>query len=44
MNSTLRAYSVHLFTATGAVLAMLAILEAAKADWDAMFFWLLIAF
>jgi phosphatidylcholine synthase len=44
LNSTLRAYSVHLFTATGAVLAMLAILEAAKADWDAMFFWLLIAF
>jgi phosphatidylcholine synthase len=44
LKSTLRAYSVHLFTATGAVLAMLAILEAAKADWDAMFFWLLMAF
>lgn len=44
LSSTLRAYSVHLFTATGAILAMLAILEAAKADWDAMFFWLMIAF
>ena len=39
----IKAYSIHLFTAIGSVLAMLAILEAAKADWDAMFFWLLIA-
>ena len=44
VSSTIRAYAVHLFTAVGSILAMLAILEAAKADWDAMFFWLLIAF
>jgi phosphatidylcholine synthase len=41
--STIRAYAVHLFTAIGSILAMLAILEAAKGDWDAMFFWLLMA-
>jgi phosphatidylcholine synthase len=43
VSSTLRAYAVHLFTAIGSILAMLAILEAAKADWDAMFFWLMMA-
>jgi phosphatidylcholine synthase len=37
---TLKAYSVHLFTATGAVFAMLALLE----DWATMFVWLVVAF
>ncbi|NYS24252.1 CDP-alcohol phosphatidyltransferase family protein [Rhodobacteraceae bacterium 2376] len=44
MNQTVRAYSVHLFTATGAVFAMLALLEAAKGDWAMMFLWLVVAF
>lgn len=39
-----RAYSVHLFTATGAVLAMLALLEAVDYDWSMMFLWLVLAF
>lgn len=41
---TLKAYSVHLFTATGAVFAMLALLEAAKGEWAMMFLWLVVAF
>ncbi|NBB98273.1 MAG: phosphatidylcholine synthase [Alphaproteobacteria bacterium] len=41
---TLKAYSVHLFTATGAVFAMLALLDAAKGDWAMMFLWLVVAF
>jgi len=41
---TLKAYSVHLFTASGAVFAMLALLEAAKGDWAMMFLWLVVAF
>ena len=44
MNQTVRAYSVHLFTATGAVFAMLALLEAAQGDWAMMFLWLVVAF
>lgn len=44
MSLTLKAYSVHLFTATGAVFAMLALLEAAKGDWAMMFLWLVVAF
>ena len=44
MNIKTRAYLVHLFTATGAVLAMLAMLEAVKGDWAMMFFWLVVAF
>ncbi|MEM6849509.1 MAG: CDP-alcohol phosphatidyltransferase family protein [Pseudomonadota bacterium] len=40
----LRAYSVHLFTAVGASLAMLALLEAAQQDWAMMSIWLAIAF
>lgn len=40
----LKAYSVHLFTATGAVFAMLALLDAAKGDWAMMFLWLVVAF
>ncbi len=44
MSSNLKAYAVHLFTATGAVFAMLALLEAAKGDWAMMFLWLVVAF
>jgi phosphatidylcholine synthase len=35
---------VHLFTASGAVFAMLAMLAAAAARWDLMFLWLVVAF
>ncbi|MFV0360513.1 CDP-alcohol phosphatidyltransferase family protein [Tropicimonas sp.] len=38
------AYCVHLFTATGAVLAMLALLAAVDYDWPMMFLWLVLAF
>lgn len=44
LKSSLQAYSVHLFTATGAVFAMLALLEAAQGDWPMMFLWLVVAF
>jgi len=40
----LRAYSVHFFTAIGASLAMLALLEAAQQDWSMMAIWLAVAF
>ncbi len=40
----IRAYSVHLFTAAGASLAMLALLEAAQQDWAMMTIWLTVAF
>ncbi|WP_312529875.1 CDP-alcohol phosphatidyltransferase family protein [Paracoccus sp. (in: a-proteobacteria)] len=43
MNSRLKALSVHLLTATGAVLSMLAMLAAVQGEWSKMFFWLLIA-
>ncbi|RYH10061.1 phosphatidylcholine/phosphatidylserine synthase [Tropicimonas sp. IMCC6043] len=39
-----RAYSVHLLTATGAVLAMLALISAVSYDWPMMFVWLVAAF
>ncbi|MBF5079738.1 phosphatidylcholine synthase [Paracoccus sp. NBH48] len=39
-----KALSVHLLTATGAVLAMLAMLAAVQADWALMFLWLVVAF
>lgn len=39
-----RALSVHLLTATGAVFAMLALLAAVDADWSGMFLWLVLAF
>ncbi|PQO24023.1 phosphatidylcholine synthase [Rhodobacteraceae bacterium WD3A24] len=42
--SSLNAYSVHMFTATGAVFAMLAMLAAAQTDWALMFLWLVVAF
>ena len=34
---------MHLLTATGAVLSMLALLAAANAEWSSMFLWLVIA-
>ncbi|MEH7828321.1 CDP-alcohol phosphatidyltransferase family protein [Gemmobacter denitrificans] len=43
MSMRLKALSVHLFTATGAVLAMLAMLEAVRERWDMMFLWLVVA-
>ncbi len=44
MTPQIRALSVHLFTATGAVFAMLAMLAAADANWSLMFLWLVVAF
>lgn len=44
MTDRLRALSVHLLTATGAVFAMLALLAAVKHDWSMMFVWLVVAF
>lgn len=44
MKMTLKAYSVHLLTATGAVFAMLAMLAAVQGKWDLMFLWLVVAF
>jgi phosphatidylcholine synthase len=43
MFATLRAYSVHAFTATGAVFAILAMLAAVKEQWSLMFLWLVVA-
>jgi phosphatidylcholine synthase len=40
----LRALSVHLLTATGAVFAMFTLLEAVDEDWSGMFLWLVLAF
>ncbi|WP_092065665.1 CDP-alcohol phosphatidyltransferase family protein [Poseidonocella pacifica] len=39
-----KALAVHLLTATGAVFAMLAMLEAAQEDWAMMYLWLVVAF
>lgn len=44
MTHQFRAVSVHLFTATGAVFAMLAMLAAVEAKWSLMFLWLVVAF
>jgi len=44
MTTRFRALCVHLFTATGAVFAMLAMLAAVDAKWDLMFLWLVVAF
>ncbi len=38
-----KAFSVHLFTATGAALALFAMLAAGDKDWSVMFLWLLAA-
>jgi len=43
MNNRLKALSVHLLTATGAVLAMLAMLAAVEGKWSLMFVWLVVA-
>ena len=43
MNPKLPAYAVHLFTATGAVLSMLALLAAVEGAWSLMFLWLVVA-
>ena len=43
MSPRLKALSVHLFTATGAVLSMLALLAAADGKWGMMFVWLVVA-
>ena len=44
MSIKIKALAVHLFTATGAVFAMLAMLAAVEAKWDLMFLWLVVAF
>ena len=44
MTDARKALGVHLFTATGAVFAMLAMLEAVQEDWSMMFLWLVVAF
>ncbi|WP_413873965.1 CDP-alcohol phosphatidyltransferase family protein [Albidovulum sp.] len=43
MSPQMKALSVHLFTATGAVLSMLAMLAAVDAKWSLMFLWLVVA-
>ena len=44
MSPTVQAILVHVFTATGAVFAMLAMLAAAEGDWPMMVLWLIVAF
>ncbi|MEC8630157.1 MAG: CDP-alcohol phosphatidyltransferase family protein [Pseudomonadota bacterium] len=44
MTPKFAALSVHLFTATGAVFAMLAMLAAADGNWALMFLWLVVSF
>ena len=44
MTPKVKALGVHLLTATGAVLAMLAMLAATDHDWAEMFLWLVVAF
>ena len=44
MNPRITALSVHLFTASGAVFAMLSMLAAANHQWSLMFLWLVVAF
>ena len=43
MHPRLKALSVHLLTATGAVLSMLAMLAAVEEQWSLMFLWLVVA-
>jgi len=43
MTPQMKALSVHLFTATGAVLSMLAMLAAVDEKWSLMLLWLLVA-
>ncbi len=44
MTKEIKALSVHLLTATGAVFAMLAMLAAVDEKWSLMFLWLVVAF
>lgn len=44
MTPQIKALSVHLLTATGAVFAMLAMLAAVDEKWSLMFLWLVVAF
>ena len=44
MTPARKALLVHLLTASGAVFAMLAMLEAVKGEWALMFLWLVVAF
>jgi phosphatidylcholine synthase len=44
MTARWKALLTHLFTATGAVFAMLAMLAAVAQDWSVMFLWLMVAF
>lgn len=44
MTAKAAAYLVHLLTASGAVFAMLAMLEAIQGKWALMFLWLVVAF
>ncbi|MCY4207711.1 MAG: CDP-alcohol phosphatidyltransferase family protein [Roseovarius sp.] len=44
MTPKIKAILVHLFTASGAVFAMLAMLAAASQEWSTMFLWLVVAF
>ena len=44
MTPRFMALSVHFLTASGAVFAMLAMLEAVRQDWAMMFVWLVVAF
>ena len=44
MAITTKALLVHLFTASGAVFAMLAMLAASEGNWSLMFLWLIVAF
>ncbi len=44
MTNRIKALSVHFFTATGAVFAMLAMLAAVDEKWSLMFLWLVVAF
>lgn len=43
MDTRLKALSVHLLTATGAVLSMFAMLAAVEGKWSLMFLWLVLA-
>ena len=43
MDLRLKALGVHLFTATGSVLSMLALLAAVEGKWSTMFGWLIVA-
>lgn len=43
MNARLKALSVHLLTASGAVLSMFAMLAAVEGKWSLMFLWLVVA-